>query len=375
VESLGNKLKTAREGKGYTFDQVSRETNIAGRYIEALEGEDFSIFPGEPYLLGFLRNYSEYLGLDPQELLFLYRSLKIQEQPVPVEQLLRPPSAAPRIIRGALILAAVLAAAGGAAYFFLLRPRTQVSAEPEVRPAAEYVLDGQLLERRFYRGDSILIPLVDDQYKMELANLGEAVTIATPGGQVILDLSQETQLDLNRDSLGDLRITLMDFVKNDPAQGALVRFEMVSSPLPFEEAPAFPAEPDGAGGEAGSAPAAGPSPGISAAPVVFTSPNAYPFTLQASFQGYCMFRWEILGERDRRDRNEQYFQRADELNIQAQNGIRMWISNAAAVKLQVIGGGRTVPLEVGGTGEVVVADVRWVRDDEGRYRLVLARLD
>jgi hypothetical protein len=109
--------------------------------------------------------------------------------------------------------------------------------------------------------------------------------------------------------------------------------------------------------------------------VIFSSPSAYPFTLQSVFQGYCMFRWEILFERDRRDRNEQYFQRSDELNIQAQNGVRLWISNAQAAKLQVIGGGRTVPLDLGGAGEVVVADVRWVRDDENRYRLVVIRLE
>ncbi|MDR3160063.1 MAG: helix-turn-helix domain-containing protein, partial [Spirochaetaceae bacterium] len=67
--------------------------------------------------------------------------------------------------------------------------------------------------------------------------------------------------------------------------------------------------------------------------------------------------------------------RTDELNIQAQNGVRLWVSNAGAVKLQVSGGGRTVPLEMGGAGVVVVADLRWVRDDDGRFRLVLNRLD
>jgi hypothetical protein len=88
-----------------------------------------------------------------------------------------------------------------------------------------------------------------------------------------------------------------------------------------------------------------------------------------------MFRWEILMERDRRDRNERYFQRSDEINIQAQNGIRLWVSNAQAVKFQVIGGGKTVPVEIGGPGEVVVADIRWVRDDDNRYRLVVLRLE
>jgi hypothetical protein len=57
------------------------------------------------------------------------------------------------------------------------------------------------------------------------------------------------------------------------------------------------------------------------------------------------------------------------------NGIRLGISNAQAVKLQVIGAGRTVPFEAGSAGEVVAADLRWVRDDESRYRLVLLRLE
>jgi hypothetical protein len=117
------------------------------------------------------------------------------------------------------------------------------------------------------------------------------------------------------------------------------------------------------------------SAGSVSATVIPSSPNAYPFTLQLNFQGYCMFRWEILNERDRRDRNERYFQRSDELNIQAQNGIRIWTSNAQAARFQVIGGGRTFPVELGAAGEVVVADIRWVRDDDNRYRLLLVRLE
>jgi cytoskeletal protein RodZ len=365
VESLGNKLKTAREEKGYTIDQVSRDTNIAGRYLEALEAENFSIFPGEPYLLGFLRNYGEHLGLDVPGLLFLYRSLKIEEQPVPVEQLLHPPPPPFRLIGAAVILLVVLAAGAGG-YFFLTRPRPPAPAAVETRAVVEYTLDRQDMEQRFYRGDSILVPLNDTQYKIALADLGEAVTLDTPGGEKRLDLGQEIQIDLNMDGLRDLRITVMDFAKNDPAPGALIRFDLAAAPSVLSTADTPSESP------AASIPL---EPGLAAAPVILSSPNAYPFTLQAAFQGYCMFRWEILDERDRRERNERYFQRADELNIQAQNGIRVWLSNAAAVKLQVIGGGRTAPLDAGGAGEVVVADVRWIRDEEGRFRLILSRLD
>jgi cytoskeletal protein RodZ len=365
VESLGEKLKTAREQGGLNFDQVSREINIASRYLEALEAEDFSIFPGEPYVTGFLRNYGEYLGLDAQELLSLYRALKIQEQPVPVEQLLRSPSPAPRILVTLAVVLAVLAAAGGGIWLFINRPRKAVAAPPPPRTASEYVMDADSLERRLYRGDSVLVPLGTDQYKLELSGLGEALTLTTPAGALVLDLSQRVTVDLNSDGIAELQITAADFVKNDNAQGALLRFEALNTPV--VEAP-FPAEGGTGVPEANTA-------SLSGAMVIFSSPNPYPFTLQSIFQGYCMFRWEILFERDRQDRNEQYFQRSDELNIQAQNGIRVWASNAQAAKLQVIGGGRTVPLELGGAGEVVVADIRWVRDEESRYRLVLARLE
>jgi hypothetical protein len=198
--------------------------------------------------------------------------------------------------------------------------------------------------------------------------LGEAVTIRTPGGTVILDLSQEANVDLNNDGIADLHITAADFAKNNPGMGALLRFDMgpgaaaVSAPPAFDESAVDSGEP--------AAPA-----GLSQALVIISSPNAYPFTLQSSFQGYCMFRWEILFERDRRDRNERYFQRSDELNIQANNGIRLWTSNAQAAKFQVIGGGRTYPVDLGAAGEVVVADIRWVRDEDNRYRLILARLE
>jgi cytoskeletal protein RodZ len=367
VESLGEKLKSARESKEYSLDFVSRDTNIAGRYLDALEREDFSVFPGEAYALGFLRNYGEYLGLQAEDLFSLYRALKIQEQPVPVEALLKFHSRTPRILLTIFIILLCLGLAGGGVYFFLRNFPAKVVADVTPREPAVYTLDGPSMERRFYQGDVVLISLDSTQYQMELSDIGEVLTITTPSGQVYLDISQEVTVDLNGDRLGDIRVTAADFVKHDSAVGALIRIELNNDV--YAEAP----PPDAAAAPSPQNPTPPTSAAVTMA--IFSSPNPYPFTLQAAFQGYCMFRWEILAERDRQGRNERYFQRTDELNIQAQNGIRIWVSNAVAVKLQVIGGGRTMPLEIGGSGEVVVADIRWVRDDDGRYRLVLAPLD
>jgi cytoskeletal protein RodZ len=356
VDSLGEKLRQAREEKGCTLEQVSRDTNIATRYLQALETEDFSDFPGEPYILGFLRNYSEYLGLDVQEQLSLYRALKIQEQPVPVDQLLHSPAPVGKIILGILIPLLILALGAGVYYYITHRPVREQAPAAEPRQPVEYVIETGVLERRFYTEDSILVSLGEVSYRLTLTNLGEAVTITSPLGQLTLDLGQEVLIDLNSDGVGELRIVASDFAKNDPAAGALLRYELIAV------VPVF----------VGTVPA---EEVLATAMVIQSSANPYPFTAQLNFQGYCMFRWEILFERDRRDRNEQYFQRGEELNIQAQNGIRIWASNAQAVKIQITGGGRTMPVELGGAGEVVAADIRWDRDADNRYRLILVRLN
>jgi cytoskeletal protein RodZ len=355
VDSLGKKLRQAREEKGCTLEQVSRETNIAARYLEALEAEDFLSFPAEPYLLGFLRNYSEYLGLDPQEQLARYRSLKLQEQAVPIEQLLHSPVPVRKIIIIAAVFLAVLGAGGGAYYFFALRPLRETGPAVQARQPAEYPMDGETLERRLYTGDFVLVPLGESSCQMVLSALGDAVSITGPQGQVMIDLGQEAAFDLNSDGQPELRIIVVDFAKNSPAAGALLRFERINV-LPSVDV----FVPEGTS--------------LAAAAIIPASANAYPFTAQLSFQGYCMFRWEVLFERDRPGRNEQYFQRGEELSIQAQNGVRVWTSNAQALKLQIIGGGRTVPVELGAAGEVVVADIRWERDGDN-YRLVLAHLN
>ena len=366
MESLGEKLKTARTEKGLSFDQISRETNISLRYLEALEAENFGVFPGEPYVVGFLKNYGAYLELDVQKLISLYRALRIQEQPIPVEQLLKHNTKPPKFL---LPLVVILAVTGGGGFgvYSLIKNRQQKQTEnlPVTRKPIEYVMEGNFMERRFYKNDSLLVPVGTEMYKLELSNLGEVVTINTPVGPVILDLSQDASVDLNNDGIPELRITVADFAKNNTDIGALLYFYMTDVVGLYDM-------PSRTEQDVPHIPSTG---GSGSTTIIPASPSAYPFTLQISFQGYCMFRWEILNERDRRDKKQQYFQRAEDLNIQAQNGIRIWVSNAQAAKFQVIGGGRSFPVEVGAAGEVVVSDFRWVKDDDSRYRLVLIRLE
>jgi hypothetical protein len=66
---LGERLKDARKLRGVALDEVQASTKIHRRYLEALERQDWSAFPGTVFARGYLRTYSEYLGLDPERML------------------------------------------------------------------------------------------------------------------------------------------------------------------------------------------------------------------------------------------------------------------------------------------------------------------
>jgi transcriptional regulator with XRE-family HTH domain len=365
MESPGEKLRIARNEKGLTVEQVSRETNITVRYLEALETENFIEFPGEPYIIGFLKNYSAFLDLDVQKIISLYKALRIQEQPVPVEHLLKKPPRLPKFIIPISILLVFLFAGSWIVFNFLLNKQENPPVHTDsIRIPVEYLMEGNSMERRFYKNDSILFLIDNDIYKLELNNLGEAVTIRTPASSVILDLGQEANIDLNNDGIPELRIIVADFAKNNVEMGVLLHFYLMNSVAAVYDAT----------NENQNLSYAINSSTVNTT-IIPASASAYPFTLQSVFQGYCMFRWEILNERDRPGRNQNYFQRSDELNIQAQNGIRIWTSNAQSARFQITGGGRSYPIEIGAAGEIVVADIRWVRDDNNQYRLMLVRLE
>lgn len=354
MESLGDKLKSAREAKGYSHEQVGKETNIAYRYLQALESEDFSKFPGEPYLLGFLRSYGEYLGLDVNELLSNYRALKIQDQPVPVEQLLRSPPSFSKPLIVVLSIIGTLLVVALVGYFAFYRNPAAPAQTSVLQLPMEYVLEGTFVERRFYKGDTILIPIGEDQYRVELVSMDDPPVLSAAGRNVTLNLSGDTDVDLNGDGIAELQVTLSDYDKRSSTAGALIRFALKMT-QDMDTGPGALTEEQAT--QAGT--------------VIFSSTNTYPFTLEIQFQTYCMFRWEV----DRRERTERYFSRGDRLSIPVQNTIRLWSSNATAVNVELNGAGRTVTLNLGTAGEVVVIDLRWLRDNDGRFRLTQYRLE
>lgn len=70
--TLGETFSSARRGFGKTIEEVSRATLIAPRYLEVLERSDYEKLPSDMYCRCFIRAYSQYLELNPEEMLQQY---------------------------------------------------------------------------------------------------------------------------------------------------------------------------------------------------------------------------------------------------------------------------------------------------------------
>lgn len=81
VTGLGDRLREARTGKGFTLDDLQSITKIQKRYLSGIENEDYSMMPGSFYVRAFIKQYAEAVGLDPDEMLALYKDTPSSAMP------------------------------------------------------------------------------------------------------------------------------------------------------------------------------------------------------------------------------------------------------------------------------------------------------
>jgi len=357
MESIGEKLRLARERNNLTIEQVARETHVARRFLKALEDEEFSAFPGETYAMGFLRSYAEYLGLDPEELIGIYRNIKIQEQPLPMNELLaaRPRLPRPLVIGAVVAGVAVLALAG-----YLISRAVSRGAGASAAPAAggveAFVFQDEVRTKWFAQGSTITVPLGAASFKIEVGAIGDALTLKVPGGTADLGLGKERLIDLDGDSRPDIKIVWNDVDRrSSPKRVNLGLYRTTGQ------------AGDSASGEAGAAagqggsdiPASVANPPVRAASaktIVVTPAQAAaaPFTLDLTFKSDCLFRFQLDGK----EREDRFFQKGETFGLDAKMQATVWLSNAGAARVRI--GGRD--FELGRLGEVATRRIAWRKD-------------
>ncbi|MEJ7624749.1 MAG: helix-turn-helix domain-containing protein [Pyrinomonadaceae bacterium] len=73
--TLGEKLRLAREEKGFTISEVAEQTRISSIYLQSIENDDYKILPGGIFNKGFVKTFAKLVGLNEQEAIAEYTQL------------------------------------------------------------------------------------------------------------------------------------------------------------------------------------------------------------------------------------------------------------------------------------------------------------
>jgi cytoskeleton protein RodZ len=123
-DSVGKKLREARTRRKLSLADVEEATKIRGRYLRAIENDEWDQLPGDTYARAFIRTYGRLLGLDGERLAEEQRQARgaarpgerlprVDPRPRPVTRRRRSASggsAVPPQVVAALVIAVVVAA-------------------------------------------------------------------------------------------------------------------------------------------------------------------------------------------------------------------------------------------------------------------------
>lgn len=70
---IGEKLRVAREARGETHAQISEILKVQSSFLDAIERLDSEALPSIGYVLGYVRAYAGYLGLNGQDAVNAYK--------------------------------------------------------------------------------------------------------------------------------------------------------------------------------------------------------------------------------------------------------------------------------------------------------------
>lgn len=215
MESVGNYLKNLRLSKSISIEEVVRNTNIPRKYIENIEKEDFSDFPGEVYIKGYIKSYASFLGGDPEYALKLYEKKKIEEKDVPFEMLIgRKESIFDRInfrkiLPAISIILIVLGIVAIVVSLILTRSYEVIVDNENVKTIIKPFSIGEEFYYKLNNKD-IVIKLI------EVRNNGNDIILSINNTISSFLLKNKSMMDFNMDGIVDLEIKYEAFIDGKP---------------------------------------------------------------------------------------------------------------------------------------------------------------
>ena len=125
---VGGLLRASRMRRNEELSDVAKILRIRLVYMEAIEDGRFDDLPGPTYAIGFIRSYSEHLGLDGDEII---RRFKSEASDGENSQSLTFPTVAPEngIPRGAIVMVGLLIAVFGYGSWYVVSTQDSFTTE------------------------------------------------------------------------------------------------------------------------------------------------------------------------------------------------------------------------------------------------------
>ena len=89
-QTVGQRLRAAREARGIDLVDVARDTRIPLRHLNALEADSHDGLPALTYTIGFVKSFAGALGLPPEEIAAQFRGETTKVVHVPQPSLIEP---------------------------------------------------------------------------------------------------------------------------------------------------------------------------------------------------------------------------------------------------------------------------------------------
>lgn len=108
LETIGQDLRAARLRRGDDLATASKALKIRKDHLEALEEDRLDSLPGRTYAIGFVRSYSEYLGLDAVEAVERFKAEIAGRDEAPKQPVFQESDDGRRLPHGWVIIAIVV---------------------------------------------------------------------------------------------------------------------------------------------------------------------------------------------------------------------------------------------------------------------------
>ena len=323
---------------------------------DALESDSYDVFPSETHILGFIRNYSSYLDLDPDQMIDIYKRTILQETPAPYEQLTAPSRASFNptvlfIILGALVvggLTALLLKSGGRHGNTVLDNSTKPATNKITIPRGK-VFRGTSLSRFFKPGEIYIFPVEGAEKSMIVEKVSNAaLTISLMNTRYEIPEGKKRLWDFD----GDRRSELSIHVQKISNGGAFLALSRIPQRIDASKT---------------NAPAAGTSAATIKGNTIFKSQEQVEINLTISARGFATVNWI----KDRQERGSKAFQAGTSFSILAKNTIQITASNPFNLTLNL----NNKTLDIQTSRAVVGLLFKWQRNpDDGLYHLKFERI-